>query len=118
MERHGVIDDVPLVIQQVTRSLTLWKPLYVVGHEATETIFGARSADDQVAHMGHVEKASRLAHRPVLFQDGRVLYRHLPSGEIHKACAKGDVGRMEGSSVHCPPVAQGIAKIICSVRKR
>ena len=63
----------------------------LVGHKALQKLQRLRPFHVYLAHVADVEEPGRPAHRLVLLQDGAVLDRHFPPGEVHQPAAAGGV---------------------------
>src|SRR6266511_2771113 len=71
----------------------------VVREDPVERRERLRAAEDDLAHVRHVEEARARPDRLVLRQDPGVLDRHLPPGELHQAGAGTYVSFVEGRAL-------------------
>src|SRR5207244_12469657 len=80
--RHDhVIDDRPVVAQQVRVPGAAWRRRDFIRTQAIEEIVGRRAFDEDFSHVAYVEQADRLADGHVFLADARVLEGHLPAAD-------------------------------------
>ena len=88
-----VIDDVAVIVEhegvlRLTEVRDLGK---VVGQHPLQEVECLEPKDPKLGHVSDVEDACRSPDSPMLFDDPRVLNRHLPAGEWHHTCAERQV---------------------------
>ena len=99
VEDRVVLRAAGIVAENIVTRLPLLHRRDGVNRQRIGPLRNRASGEPELPHMGKVEEAGAMPHGVVLFEDARVLHRHLEAAERHEARAGAGVIVVERGSL-------------------
>ena len=97
VRHHEVVENAAARIKQLRVADAVWPQREkIAGHERFEACARVRARQEGLPHMRHIERAGRRARVQMFGQNtGRIMHRHVVTGEGHHARASRAVKRVQ-----------------------